>query len=97
MNSQEFEEFTEKEMKRENHEFRVDDGRVMYFKEQMCVPNDVELKKKILGEAHKGRYTVQIGETKMYQDLKKVFWVTWNEEKCCAIRICVLDLSKSKS
>jgi hypothetical protein len=38
------------------------------------IPNDVELRRDILDEAHKTRYTVHPGSTKMYQDLKKNFW-----------------------
>jgi hypothetical protein len=37
------------------------------------IPNDVELRRDILDEAHKTRYTVHPGSTKMYQDLKKKF------------------------
>jgi hypothetical protein len=53
-------------MKRRNHECRVDDGGVMYFREWLCVPNNIGLKKKILDEAHKSRSTIHLGETKMY-------------------------------
>jgi hypothetical protein len=38
------------------------------------VLNDKELKKKILDEARKSWYTIHPKKTKMYQDLKKVFW-----------------------
>jgi hypothetical protein len=61
-------------MKKGNHEFRMDDIGAMYSRDQLCVPNDMELKKKILDKAHKSWYTIHPGETKMYQDLKKVFW-----------------------
>jgi hypothetical protein len=38
------------------------------------IPNDAELRRDILNEAHKTRYTIHSGSTKMYQDLKKGFW-----------------------
>jgi len=38
------------------------------------IPKDAELKKDILDEAHKTKYTIHPGNTKMYQDLKKKFW-----------------------
>jgi len=38
------------------------------------IPNDAELRREILDEAHKSRYTIHPGSTKMYQDLKKKFW-----------------------
>jgi hypothetical protein len=37
------------------------------------IPNDAELRRDILDEAHKTRYTIHPGNTKMYQDLKKKF------------------------
>ena len=40
----------------------------------MCVPNDVELKRLIVDEAHKSKFSIHPGLTKMYQDLKKIFW-----------------------
>ena len=33
-----------------------------------------KLDKKVLEEAHKSRYTIHPGSTKMYQDMKKHFW-----------------------
>jgi hypothetical protein len=38
------------------------------------IPNDAKLRRDILDEAHKTRYTIHLGNTKMYQDLKKKFW-----------------------
>lgn len=34
----------------------------------------MELRKEILNEAHQTQYTVHLGNTKMYQDLKKFWW-----------------------
>ena len=42
----------------------------------MCVPDNSELKKKIMKEAHSMPYTVHPGSTKMYQDLRNTFWWT---------------------
>jgi hypothetical protein len=41
---------------------------------QIVVPNDVELRREILNEAHQTQYTIHLGNSKMYQDLKKKFW-----------------------
>lgn len=38
------------------------------------IPNDAELRRDILDEAHQTRYTVHPSNNKMYQDLKKKFW-----------------------
>ncbi|XP_058769057.1 uncharacterized protein LOC131642912 [Vicia villosa] len=52
---------------------RAPDG-VILFKQRMCIPNDSELKRLILDEAHKSRFSIHPGSTKMYQDLRKDFW-----------------------
>jgi len=41
---------------------------------RIVIPNDAELRRDILDEAHQTRYTVHPGNNKMYQDLKKKFW-----------------------
>ena len=45
----------------------------MYYKDQACVPDDNDLRKAILEEAHSGSFTIHPGSTKMYQDLKMSF------------------------
>ena len=41
---------------------------------RIYVPNDEEIKKQILYEAHNIPYAMHPGTTKMYRDLKKYFW-----------------------
>ena len=55
-------------------EFEVKEDRSLYYKDRVCVPNDCELKKAILDEAHNGSFSIHPGSTKMYQDLKMSFW-----------------------
>jgi hypothetical protein len=38
------------------------------------VPNIMELKDKILHEAHEPSYSIHLGENKMYHDLKATYW-----------------------
>ena len=52
---------------------RSADG-IIRFKDRICVPNNEELRKLILEEAHKIQLSLHPGATKMYQDLKKMFW-----------------------
>ena len=54
-------------------EFLVKDKGFLYYKDRVCVPNDDELKKAILKEAHSGSFSIHPGSTKMYQDLKMSF------------------------
>ena len=42
----------------------------LYYRDRVCVPNDDELKKFILEEAHSGSFAMHPGSTKIYQDLK---------------------------
>ena len=43
------------------------------------MPNDPELRKEILDEAHLSKYTVHPGGTKMFKDLQRKYW--WNGMK----------------
>ena len=44
------------------------------FKGRLCVLKDVELRNELLADAHRVKYTIHPGNTKMYQDLKRQFW-----------------------
>ena len=55
-------------------EFEIKGDRSLYYKDRVCVPNDCELRKAILDEAHSGSFAIHPGSTKMYQDLKMSFW-----------------------
>ena len=55
-------------------EFTAKEDGFLYYRDQVCVPNDDELKKSILKEAYSGRFAMHLGSTKMYQDLKTSYW-----------------------
>ena len=50
------------------------------FRGRVCVPQKSQVKEDILKEAHRTRYTVHPSENKMYQDLKKTYWLEEDEE-----------------
>ncbi|WVZ63575.1 hypothetical protein U9M48_013198 [Paspalum notatum var. saurae] len=56
--------------------FTLDDQGVLWFKNRLVVPKDMELRKKLLDEAHTSMFTMHPGCNKMYQDLKQKFWWT---------------------
>ncbi|WVZ70743.1 hypothetical protein U9M48_019386, partial [Paspalum notatum var. saurae] len=56
--------------------FKLDEEGVLWFKNHLVVPKDMELRKKILDEAHTSMFTLHPGSNKMYQDLKQKFWWT---------------------
>ena len=55
-------------------EFTANEDGVLYYKDRVCVPDDNDLRKAILEEAHSGSFAIHPGSTKMYQDLKMSFW-----------------------
>ena len=54
--------------------FLVKETGSLYFKNRLCVPDEKELKKKLLFEAHNTVFTMHRGGNKMYQDLKQHYW-----------------------
>ena len=55
-------------------EFSVNEDGFFYYRDRVCVPNDDELKKSIVDEAHSGSFSMYLGSMKMYQDLKTSYW-----------------------
>ena len=55
-------------------EFLVKEAGSLYFQNKLCVPNDKELKKKFLFEAHNTVFTMHPGGNKMYQYMKQYYW-----------------------
>ncbi|RVW32981.1 hypothetical protein CK203_095564 [Vitis vinifera] len=47
-----------------------DDG-ILRFRTRLCVPNNEDLRRELLEEAHCSRLAIHPGETKMYKDLRK--------------------------
>ena len=55
-------------------DFSVFDNGVMKFKNNLYVPNNEELKREILTEAHTTLYSLHPGTTNLYNDLKMFYW-----------------------
>jgi hypothetical protein len=53
--------------------FREDAEGMLWFKDRLVVPKKVALKKKILDETHTSRYSIHLGSSKMYHDLRLQF------------------------
>ena len=56
--------------------FREDEHNTLWFEDRVYVPNDPEIRKLILQEAHDSPYSIHQGNTKMYLNLKDSFWWT---------------------
>jgi hypothetical protein len=59
--------------------FHKDHQDVIWFGKCLVAPIDPEIKKIILDEAHKSKFSIHPGSTKMYQDMKRNFW--WSNMK----------------
>jgi hypothetical protein len=65
---------TELQRRSVHPEFSMASDGAILFEGRLCVPNDQELRRLILDEAHKSSFSIHPGATKMYQDLKREYW-----------------------
>ena len=47
---------------------------VLRYQGRLCVPDVGELRQHIFAESHNSRYSIHPGATKMYRDLREVYW-----------------------
>ena len=59
-------------------EFKIYD-RVLKYDDRLCVPDVTDLRQRILQEAHYTPYSVHPSATKMYHDVKGMYW--WSRMK----------------
>ena len=55
-------------------DFTIAGDDALYYQGRLCVPNFDELRQEIIEKAHSTPYSIHPGSTKMYHDLKPVFW-----------------------
>ena len=55
-------------------DFKKGDDGIVRFRNRVCIPMDFEVRRMVLEEAHKTKLSLHPGTTKMYQDLKRLFW-----------------------
>ena len=55
-------------------EFTAKEDGFSYYRDRVCVPNDDELKKSIIEDAHSRSFAMHPSSTKMYKDLKTSYW-----------------------
>jgi hypothetical protein len=56
--------------------FRQDSKGVLWFEDRQVVPKNLELRKKILDEAHLFKFSMHPVSYKMYHDLRSLYWWT---------------------
>jgi hypothetical protein len=52
----------------------IDDQGTLWYKKRICVPEIKGIRESILREAHDSAYSIHLGSTKMYHDLKSRYW-----------------------
>ncbi|KAL0534799.1 hypothetical protein IC582_029093 [Cucumis melo] len=60
-------------------EFSLSSEGGLLFERRLCVPSVSAVKTELLSEAHSSPFSMHPGSTKMYQDLKRVYW--WRNMK----------------
>ena len=55
-------------------DYAIDGNGGLLYNSRLCVPNDMDLKKKILYESHNTAFTMHPEGNKMYQDMKQYYW-----------------------
>ncbi|KAL0549259.1 hypothetical protein IC582_013740 [Cucumis melo] len=60
-------------------EFSLSSDGGLLFERRLCVPSDSAVKTELLSEAHSSPFSMHPGSTKMYHDLKRVYW--WRNMK----------------
>ena len=79
-----------------NNDFRLDAQGVLRFRNRNCIPDDAEMKKVILEESHRSKLSIHLGATKMYQDLKGLFWWPGMKSDMARFLYACLTCQKSK-
>jgi len=77
-------------------DFRLDKNGVLMFRDRVCVPYVLELKKRILEEGHMSSLSIHPGAMKMYQDLKRLFWWPGKKKDITEFMYAYLVCQKSK-
>ncbi|MCI21354.1 polynucleotidyl transferase ribonuclease H fold [Trifolium medium] len=77
-------------------DFGVDENGIIKYRGRVCVPDVPELKKMIMEEGHRSGLSIHPGVTKMYQDLKKLFWWPGMKRQISEFVYACLICQKSK-
>lgn len=80
----------------ENHDFKMDDTGVLRFWNRICVPDNPNFRKMILEESHRISLSIHPRATKMYKDLKKLFWWSGMKRDLAHFMYACLTCQKSR-
>ncbi|XP_040967819.1 uncharacterized protein [Gossypium hirsutum] len=74
--------------------FNIDKHDCLRYRDRICIPINSDIKELILREAHDGPFALHPGGTKMYRDLRELYW--WPGMKKDIVEYVRLTLSVSK-
>ena len=57
-----------------NESFALGGDSLLWYKQRLCIPDVDDLQTGIIVEAHGYKYSIHPGSTKMYHDLKEIYW-----------------------
>ncbi|XP_073300548.1 uncharacterized protein [Primulina huaijiensis] len=60
--------------KKGNTEFAMNTDDLLTWGATRCVPSGNNIRRDVLTEAHTAPYSIHLGSTKMYQDLRRLYW-----------------------
>jgi hypothetical protein len=61
-------------LRRMKKQFELKPNDIVYFMDRMWIPNRRDVRRVILDETHKSRYSIHLSVDKMYKDLKEFYW-----------------------
>ena len=59
---------------KEKTPFEITEDGVLIYRGRVCVPNVAGLRRRSMGETHYSRYSTHRRATKMYHDIREVYW-----------------------
>ena len=77
-------------------DFRIYENGIMRCRDRVCILDLGDLKKRILDEEHRSGMSIHPGATKMYQDLRKLFWWSGMKKDIAKFVYSCLICQKSK-
>ena len=57
-----------------NDSFDLGGDDILRYQDRLCVPHVDDLQTRVVAEAHGSIYSIHPGSTKMYHDLKQIYW-----------------------
>ena len=52
----------------------MDEEKGLRFMGRLCIPIDAKLKEEIFDAAHRSKFAIHLGSTKMYRDVRRMYW-----------------------